>query len=77
MSAGAICFTSSGSNGGCWVLLVSPRLFFLEKSFFFHKRLTPKKKVYSTYTKKKNKFPSKKNATYAKKKKLCDLRQKK
>ena len=24
MSMGAICFTSSGSNGGCWVFLVPP-----------------------------------------------------
>ena len=28
MSVGAICFTSSGSNGGCWLVLVFPRLFF-------------------------------------------------
>ena len=33
MSVGAICFTSSGSNGACWVGLVFPRLFF----FFFGK----------------------------------------
>ena len=44
LSVGAICFTSSGSNGGCWVLLVPPPpLFFLEKGVFF---------PYATYTKK-------------------------
>ena len=61
MSVGAICFTSSNSTGGCWVVLVFPHLFFLFFSFFFfgkkgfsfHTRLTPKKKVYATYTKKK------------------------
>ena len=57
MSVGAICFTSSGSNGGCWVVLVFPRLFFfffLEKWVFFpHTRLTPRKKIYATYAKKK------------------------
>ena len=67
MSVGAICFTSSGSNGGCWVVLVFPRLFFFWKNEFCfpHTRLTPKKK-----------FHRKKNATYAKKKKLRALRQK-
>ena len=35
MSVGAICFTSSGSNGSCWVVLVPPRPpFFFEKSGF-------------------------------------------
>ena len=57
MSVGAICFTSSGSNGGCWVVLVFPRLFFFffwKNGFFFPIRdLRPKKKVYATYTKKK------------------------
>ena len=33
MSVGAICFTSSGSNGGFWVVLVFPRLFFGKKGF--------------------------------------------
>ena len=79
MSVGAICFSSSGSNGGCWVVLVFPRLFFFffgKMGFFF---------PYATYAKKKSlrhlhqkkKFPSEKNATYAKKKKLRELRQKK
>ena len=57
MSVGAICFTSSGSNGSCWVVLVFPRLFFLffEKRVFFSirnlrqkknlTRLSPKKKT--------------------------------
>ena len=77
MSVGAICFSSSGSNGGCWVVLVFPRLIFGKMGFFFpyatyakkkkslrdlHKkkfpskkktRLTPKKKSYATYAKKK------------------------
>ena len=76
MSVGAICFTSSGSNGGCWVVLVFPRLFFffLEKWVFFpHTYLRQKKKVYATYTKKKisvgkkTRLTPKKNnkATYA------------
>ena len=69
MSLGAICFTSSGSNGGCWVVLVFPRLFFFLEKWIFPpiRDLCQKKKVYATYTKKK--FPSKKkNAAYAKKK---------
>ena len=45
MSVGAICFTSSGSNGGCGVVLVFPLFFFKEKwGFFSHTRFTPKKK---------------------------------
>ena len=78
MSVGAICFTSSGSNGGCWVVLVFPRLFFGKMGFFSpYATYAKKKKVYATYTKRK-KFPSKKKralrqkkksyATYAKKK---------
>ena len=36
MFVGAICFTSSGSNGGCWVVLVSPPPpFFPGKKVFF------------------------------------------
>ena len=69
MSVGAICFTSTGSNGGCWVVLVFPRLFWGGggMGFFFpYATYAKEKKVYATYTKKK--FPSKKNATYAKKK---------
>ena len=89
MSVGAICFTSSGSNGGCWVVLVFPRspppsFFFFGKGAFFFLPYTTyarKKKVYATYTKKK--FPSKKKrdlhqkksyATYYKKKYNSDLR---
>ena len=49
-------FTSSDSNGGCWVVLVFPRPFFSgEKGF-----------PCATYTGEKN--PSKKNAFYGKKK---------
>ena len=77
MSVGAICFTSSGSNGGCWVVLVFPLPFFVEKWVFFPIRdLRQKKKVYATYTQKKISVekktrltPKKKSyATYAKKK---------
>ena len=78
MSVGAICFTSSGSNGGCWVVLVFPRLyfFFLEKWVFFpHTRLTLKKKSLRDLHQKKN-FPSKKKRDLRQKKKLRDLRQK-
>ena len=46
MSVGAICFTSSSSNGGCWVVLVFPCLFF----FFWKKGLFS---PYATYAKKK------------------------
>ena len=54
MSVGAICFTSSSSNGGCWGLLVFPCLFFV--FCFFEKRIffpicdlrQKKKKVYVT-----------------------------
>ena len=70
MSVGAIiiiCFTSSGSNGDCWVVLVFPRLFFSKKGFFF---------PYATYAKKKSlrdlhqkKIPSKK--THFTRKHLC------
>ena len=52
MSVGAICFTSSGSNGGCWVVFVFPRPFLEKRGFFSHTPLTPKKEVYRTYTKK-------------------------
>ena len=40
---GAICFTSSGRNGGCWVVLVFPRPF-LEKRVFFPYTIYAKKK---------------------------------
>ena len=78
MSVGAICFTSSGSNGGCWVVLVFPRLFFLWKNEFFFpiRDLRQKKKVYATYTKKK-KFPSKKKPDLRQKKKFTRLSPKK
>ena len=54
MSMGAICFTSSGRNGGCWVVLVFPPLFFLwkkdyipQKKFWLPKKtqFKPKKKL--------------------------------
>ena len=39
-------FTSRGSNGGYWVGVVFPRLFFLfEKRFFFHTGFTAKKSL--------------------------------
>ena len=79
MSVGAICFTSSGSNGGCWVVLVFPRLFFFfwKNGFFFPIRdLRPKRKIYATYTKKK-KFPSKKKRDLRPKKKVTRLAPKK
>ena len=41
----AICFTSSGSNGGCWVFLVI-FCFYSETKFLFHARLTPKKNLH-------------------------------
>ena len=76
MSVGAICFTSSGSNGGCWVVLVFPRLFFGKMGFFsirdlrqkkMFTRLTPKKKI--SVEKKTRLTPKKKSyTTYAKKK---------
>ena len=79
MSVGAICFTSSGSNGGCWVVLVFPRLFFGKMGFFSPYATYAKKKKFRRLTPKKKKFPSKKKtrltpkkksyATYAKKKK--------
>ena len=53
MSVGAICFTSSSSNGGCWVVVVFAGLFLEKWGFFPHTRCTPKKKVYATYTKNK------------------------
>ena len=75
MSVGAICFASSGSDGGCWVVLVFSRPFFLERRVFFPIRdLHPQKKIYVTYTKKifpakkAQLKPKKKYVTYAKKK---------
>ena len=73
MSVGAICFTSSGSNGGCWVVLVFPRLFlffyfFLEKRVFFPIRELRQQKKFMRLTPKK-KFSLKKNAIYVKKNK--------
>ena len=35
MSVGFVCFTSSGSNGGCWVVLVPPPPPSLSLSLFF------------------------------------------
>ena len=57
MSVGAICFASSGRNGGCWVVLVFPCLFFFLKGGFFS--------PYATYTKK---VFCQKNVTYAEQK---------
>ena len=79
MSVGAICFTSSGSNGGCWVVLVFPRLFFLWKNGFFFpiRDLCPKKKSLRDLHQKKINFRRKKNATYAKKKSYATYAKKK
>ena len=44
MSVGAICFTSSGSNGDWWVVFVPPPFLFMEKTVFFYERLTPQTK---------------------------------
>ena len=60
MSVEAVCFTSSGSNGRCWVVLVmflGILLFFvfLKKGFFFHTRRTPpQKKTFMRLTPYKN-----------------------
>ena len=68
MSVRAICFTSSGSNGGCWVVLVFPRLFFFGKNEFFCpiRDLRQKKKI-----------PSKKKRDLRQKKKVTRLTPKK
>ena len=42
-----MCFTSCGSNGGCWVVLGVLPFFFPEKKKCT--RLTPAKKVHATY----------------------------
>ena len=63
MSVGAICFTSSGSTGGCLVVLVCSSPFFWKRGFFFPYTTCTKKKVSVTYTKKK--FCRKKNVIYA------------
>ena len=75
MSVGAICFTSSGSNGGCRVVLVIflVNLFFSEKGFFFsYETYTPPKKCTRVMQKK-----MVKNAIYANRKSVSHLRQKK
>ena len=73
MSVGAICFTSSGSNGGCWVVLVFPRLLFWKNGVFFPICDLRQKKSLRDLHQKKN-FRRIKNATYAKKKYNTDLR---
>ena len=77
MSVGAICFTSSGSNGGCWVVLVFPRLFFGKMGFFSPYATYAKKKKSLRDLHQKKKFPSKKKRDLRQKKSLRDLRQKK
>ena len=82
MSVGAICFTSSGSNGGCWVVLVFPCLFFGKMGFFSpyatyakkkkFTRLTPKKKI--SVEKKRDLRQKKKVTRLTPKKKKSDLR---
>ena len=83
MSVGAMCFTSSGSNGGCWVVLVFflGNLLFLKKGFFSPQTTYAKRKSLrnlhqkkSLVEEKKTRFTAKKNhAPYATKKKR-DLR---
>ena len=78
MSVGAICSTSSGSNGGCWVVLVFPRPpppLFVWKKGFFSPYVTYAKKKFTQHTPKK--ILVKKNATYVKTKKLRDLHKEK
>ena len=82
MSMGAICFTFSSSNGGCWVVLVSPPppfFCFLEKRGFFphtpknflrHLHPPPKK---NSVQKKRGLRQKKSCVTYAKKKKRVTL----
>ena len=66
MSMGDIWFTSLGSNGGCWVIVVVVALFFSEKnsvgdfrqnkinlSLFVYMRHTPNKKGHAISAKKK------------------------
>ena len=67
MSVGATCFTSPGSNGGYWVVLVFPRLFFLEKGFFFPYATCAKKSL-RDLQQKKVKFCRKKTRLTPKKK---------
>ena len=63
MSVGAICFTSSGSNGNCWVVLVFPRLFFVKNGFFSIRNLRQEKK----FTQLTPKNSVEKNTPYVKK----------
>ena len=73
MSTGAIGFTSFGSNGGCWVVLVLflrnllLLLFSLKKRFFFPCAMYSKKKRLRDLCPKKS-FGRGKNAIYAPKK---------
>ena len=75
MFVGAICFTSSGSNGGCWVVLVFPRLliFFFggKKGFFFPYATYAKKKKFTRLTPKK--FSVEKKTRLRPKKKVTRL----
>ena len=68
MCMGAICFTSSISSGGCWVVLVFSRnlLFFWKRFFFSTGDIHQRKKVYAICAKRKSSATySKKNATFA------------
>ena len=81
MSLGTTCFTSSGSNGVCWVVLG----FFLHDLLFYQKRapsflkkgggfhMQPAQKNLSTLRQKKISLAGENNATYIKKE-LHDLR---
>ena len=49
MSFGALCFGSSGSNGGCWVVFVVFLCFFLGKKCT---HITPEQNVHANYAQK-------------------------
>ena len=69
MSVGAICFTSSGSNGDCLVVLVLPPLFLAKRVFFPIRDLRLEKKVVTIYNPPSSKKKSiEKNASCAQKK---------
>ena len=51
ISVGAKCFTSSGSNGSCWLVLVPPPFFLKELVFFSVRDLRPKKNLRNLHQK--------------------------
>ena len=73
MSMEAICFTSSGSNGGCWVFVVfTPPPVFFEKGFFVYTHLIEKKNLRDLYQKN---IPPETKVTYPEKQ-IRDLHRK-